>query len=113
MKPTARHYEAEASSDYSIGDCEDRAKAASDRQAEIWNCQESLSDLLCMLRGPLDYSATATDRQQGREAMELLQRAYRASTDHERRQACAELGKVIYHSLVDFVEEQARELSNG
>lgn len=105
---SAAHAHAEATSDYSFGDCEDRATAP-DREAAIWADLEQLSDVLNMVGGPLDFSATNTDRQQGREAMELLQRAYRAKSDLERRQLIAEFGKTVYHSLVDFVEAQAGE----
>lgn len=106
---TARHARQEKISEYSFGDCEDRAIAASDREAEIWSDAEQLSDVLNMVRGPLDFSATAPERQQGREAMELLQRAYRTKSEDERRALIGEFGKKVYHDLIDFVEAQAAQ----
>lgn len=96
----------------SLGQHDTRARIASDIEASIWADPQQLSDLLGMVRGPLDFSATDTHRQQGREAMELLQRAYRAGSDHERRQLLANFGRVVYHDLIDFVEEHARELAS-
>lgn len=109
MTRTLAHAIQEHASEYAYGDCESAQISASDREAEIWNDAEQLSDVLAMVRGPLDYSATVPSRQQGREAIEHLQRAYNAKSDAERAVHLSAFARTVYHDLIDFVEVQAGE----
>jgi hypothetical protein len=120
---TARHIHAEATSDYSWGDCELEQISADEREQEIWNDRELLSEAICghwgdsvlTVRGERRY----TDHRKalvelpavtsGDEALTLLQRAYRTKSEDERRALIAEFGKKVYHDLIDFVEAQAAE----
>lgn len=121
---TAAHARAEESSEYSFGDCETAVISADERCEEIWNDPELLSEAICgawgdsvlSVRGERHWTSFPKNEPRhspavtsGEEAIALLQRAYNAGTDAERQAIIAEFGRTVYHSLIDYVQEQAAQ----
>lgn len=118
---TAAHARAEETSEYSFGDCETAVISADEREQEIWNDRELLSEAICgawgdsvlSVRGARNWTSFRGEPQSspavtsGDEALHLLQRAYRAKSDTERRDLLAEFAKKVYHDLIDYVQERA------
>jgi hypothetical protein len=98
-----------------------------DREAELWNDLEFLSEAFASVNGPLDYcprrevsrydkvlgivktGEVTPARECGLEALQALQRAYHATTDNARRLALMDFATQVYHATVDYVEQKAEQ----
>lgn len=122
---TARHAHAEATSDYSYGDCERQARSAQDIEDALWADKEAFSEHVGERFGPLDYRPGREARQfRGGKIVPLgyveeeittglrniaLAQAWRAAKPEDRDAIAAAFGKSVLEDLESYLAAKAAD----